>query len=119
MNISEKMVSLALQGLEDKKAEDITIIDISQVSSMADYFVIASGNNKSQIQTMTDSVSDKLGRAGYYTKFKEGYDNANWILLDYQDIIVHIFDQENRNFYNLERIWSDGKKVDTTNFQYE
>lgn len=117
MSIEKRMVELALQGLEDKKGENIKIIDISQVSSLADYFIIASGNNKSQIQTMCDSVSEKLGREGYHTKFKEGYDSANWILLDYQDIIVHIFDQESRSFYDLERIWSDGRLKNLEDFK--
>lgn len=103
---------LAVESLEDKKAEDITVIDISQVSVIADYFIIAGGNNKSQIQALSDAVDEKLGRAGLPLKQIEGYNNANWILLDFGDIIVHIFDRENRLFYDLERIWRDGKKIE-------
>ena len=107
-NIKE-MALLAVDALEDKKGEDITVIDISEVSVIADCFIIAGGSNKSQIQAMSDSVEEKLGRAGMPLKQSEGYGSANWILLDFGDIIVHIFDNENRLFYDLERIWSDGR----------
>lgn len=106
------MAKEAILALEDKKAEDIRIIDISQVSVIADYFIIANGNNVSQIQAMADEVEEKLYKAGYPLKQKEGYRNANWVLMDFGDIIVHIFDKENRLFYDLERIWRDGSIVD-------
>ena len=111
-NKTNDFAVLAVEALEDKKAEDITIIDISEVSVIADYFIIAGGNNKSQIQALSDAVDEKLGRAGLPLKQIEGYNNANWILLDFGDIIVHIFDKENRLFYDLERIWCDGKKIE-------
>ena len=110
----KEMALLAVQALEDKKAEDVCVIDISEVSIVADYFIIAGGNNKSQIQALSDTVEEKLGKAGYPLKQIEGYQNANWVLLDFGDIIIHIFDRENRLFYDLERIWQDGKKVDLT-----
>ena len=113
---SKEMTRLAITALEDKKAEDISIIDISEVSVLADYFLIASGSNRSQIQALTDSVEEKLGRAGYSQKQIEGYATANWILMDYGDIIVHIFDRENRLFYDLERIWRDGKRIAREDF---
>ena len=111
-NKTKEFAVLAVEALEDKKAEDIAIIDISEVSVIADYFIIAGGNNKSQIQALSDVVDEKLGRAGLPLKQIEGYNNANWILLDFGDIIVHIFDRENRLFYDLERIWCDGKKIE-------
>jgi len=107
----KEMARMAIEALEDKKAEDIRVIDISQVSVIADYFIIANGRNKSQIQALSDSVEEKLGRAGYPMKQKEGWHNANWVLLDFRDIIVHIFDKENRLFYDLERIWRDGSVI--------
>jgi len=107
----KKMAGMAIEALEEKKAEDIRVIDISNVSVIADYFIIANGSNKNQIQTLSDSVEEKLGRAGYPMKQKEGYGSANWVLLDFGDIIVHIFDKENRLFYDLERIWRDGKMI--------
>ena len=111
MEESKKMARLAVDALEDKKAEDITILDISEVSVLADYFIIAGGSNRNQVQSMADSAEDALGRAGYEPKQIEGYQSANWILLDYKDIIIHIFDRENRMFYDLERIWRDGKQI--------
>ena len=111
---AKEMAKLAIGALEDKKAEEIKVIDISDVSTIADYFIIASGKNRSQIQAMCDHVEETLGRAGIEKKQTEGYQNANWILMDYGDIIVHIFDAENRLFYDLERIWRDGKEMDTS-----
>lgn len=116
-NKVKDMAALAIEALEDKKAEDIRVIDISQVSVIADYFIIANGTNKSQIQTLSDTVEEKLGKAGYFMKQKEGFRSANWVLLDFGDIIVHIFDKENRLFYDLERIWRDGKVVDAEAFR--
>lgn len=112
MNKSVEMAKIAIAALEDKKAEDIKVIDISEVSVIADYFIIAGGTNSSQIQALSNNVEEKLGRAGYPAKQVEGYETANWILMDFQDVIVHIFDKENRLIYDLERIWRDGKKVD-------
>ncbi|MCH5254244.1 MAG: ribosome silencing factor [Lachnospiraceae bacterium] len=112
---SKEMTKLAINALEDKKAEDIKVIDISHISTIADYFIIANGTNKSQIQTMTDNVAEVLGKAGHPEKHIEGYQNANWILMDFQDIIVHIFDKENRLFYDLERIWRDGVEIPVEN----
>lgn len=113
MDKSKDMVKIAIEALEDKKAEDIKVIDICEVSVLADYFLIAGGNNSSQIQALCNNVEEKLGRAGVHCKHIEGYDTANWILMDFGDIIVHIFDKENRLLYDLERIWRDGKLVDT------
>lgn len=110
-NIKE-LAAMAIAALEDKKAEDIRMIDISDVSVLADYFIIANGSNRSQIQALSDAVEERLGKAGYPVKQMEGYDNANWVLLDFGDIMIHIFDRENRLFYDLERIWRDGKIVD-------
>ena len=106
---SKEMARLAYQAMEDKKARDIRIIDISKISVLADYFLIASGSNKNQVQAMVDNVQEELHKAGFVPKQVEGYNSANWILLDYGDIIIHVFDEENRLFYDLERIWRDGK----------
>lgn len=109
---SKDMVKLAVSALEEKKGEDIKVIDITEVSVLADYFIIASGTNKNQVQALVDNVEETLGRAGYEAKQIEGYQTANWILMDFKDIIVHVFDSENRLFYDLERIWRDGKLID-------
>lgn len=112
MKTAKELVKIAIDALEDKKAEEIHIIDISEISTLADYFIIASGTNRSQIQALADNVEEALGKAGLPLKQTEGYDAANWILMDYRDIIVHIFDKENRLFYDLDRIWRDGKLID-------
>lgn len=109
---SNEIAKLAIAALEDKKAEDIKVIDISEVSVIADYFIIANGTNRNQIQTLSDNVEEKLGKAGVELKQVEGYDSANWVLLDFRDVIIHIFDKDNRLFYDLERIWRDGKMID-------
>ena len=104
--------ALAIEALEEKKAEDIRVIDISTVSVLGDYFIIANGTNRSQIQALADNVQEKLAKAGYLCKQTEGYQTASWVLLDFGDIIVHIFDAQNRRLYDLERIWRDGRQVD-------
>lgn len=111
MKTIKELTGLVIETLEDKKAEDIHVIDITEVSTLADYFVIANGTNRSQIQALADHVQEMLGKEGLVLKQMEGYNNANWILMDYQDIIIHIFDKENRLFYDLDRIWRDGKIV--------
>lgn len=110
---SREMAKMALAALEDKKAEDIKVIDIQEVSVVADYFVIASGNNQNQVQAMVDHVEETLGRVGFECRQIEGYRSGGWILMDYGDIIVHAFSREDRLFYDLERIWRDGKLLET------
>lgn len=108
---SKELAKLAVKALDDKKGEDITVIDISEVSVLADYFIIAGGSNRSQIQAMADNVDEMIGKNGGSLRQIEGYDTGNWVLLDFGDVIVHIFDRENRLFYDLERIWRDGKVI--------
>ena len=117
MNNSKEMTSLAIKALEDKKGNDIQVIDIREVSVIADYFIIASGSNQNQVQALADNVEETLGRAGYEPRQTEGYGTATWILMDYNDIIVHIFSEEDRLFYDLERIWRDGKTVNIEEFK--
>ena len=114
MNRGKEMSRLACKALEDKKAVDIKVIDIEKVSILADYFIIASGTNRNQVQAMADNAEEILGRSGYEPRQIEGYQNANWILMDYGDLVIHIFDEENRLFYDLERIWRDGQSLSIT-----
>ena len=109
---SKEMVKVMVAALQDKKAEDIRIIDISNVSVIADYFVIANGNNPNQIQAMVDNVEEQVYKSGFDDPKVEGYNSASWILLDYHDVILHVFSEEDRAFYNIERIWRDGKEID-------
>ena len=113
------IVKAAVAALEDKKAEDVTVIDITGVSSIADYFIIANGSNQNQLTAMQDAVDEALYKAGLHAKQIEGNNQSTWILMDYQDIIVHVFDRENRLFYDIERIWRDGKSIDLEAFQAE
>lgn len=112
MEQAREMARIAYSALDEKKGEDIKIIDISGVSIVADYFIIANGNNESQVRALVDNVEEQLHKAGFELKQREGYGTGSWVLLDFSDIIVHIFDKENRLFYNLERIWRDGKEIE-------
>ena len=110
---TEKMMAqIACKAIDDKKGQDIKIIDIQSVSVLADYFIIADGSNPNQVQAMADNVEEELFKAGFEARQVEGYNTANWILMDYNDIIVHIFSREDRLFYDLERIWRDGKVIE-------
>lgn len=109
---SRQLAKTAVSALEDKKALDVRVIDISEVSVLADYFVIAAGNNTHQIQAMADEVEEKMGQSGCAARQVEGYNKAGWVLLDFGDVIVHIFSREDRLMYDLERIWRDGKTID-------
>ena len=102
MNQSKEMVKLAVEALEEKKGEDVKIIDIEGVSVIADYFVLASASNANQTQALVDNVEEK-----------EGSMSSTWVLMDYGDVIVHVFSKEDRLFYDLERIWRDGKIVES------
>ena len=114
---TEKMMAqIACKAIDDKKGQDIKIIDIHNVSVIADYFVIASGTNSNQVQAIVDNVEEQLGRAGFEAKQIEGNRNSSWILMDYGDVIGHVFDEENRLFYDLERIWRDGKVLEMDAF---
>ena len=111
MNQSKEMARIAWNALSDKKGEDIKIIDITGISVLADYFIIANGNSDSQVNALVDNVEEELHKAGYPLRQREGQASGSWVLLDFGDIIVHVFDKENRLFYDLERIWKDGKDI--------
>ena len=115
MKQSKKMAKLAYQALDEKLGEDIKVIDISGISVLADYFIIANGNNDSQVRALVENVEYVLSKEGFEPKQREGYGLGNWVLLDFGNIIVHVFDKENRLFYDLERIWRDGKSIDVDN----
>ena len=105
------MARIAYHALSDKKGEDIKVIDITSISVLADYFIIANGNSDSQVNALVDNVEEELHKAGYSLRQREGQASGSWVLLDFGDIIVHVFDKENRLFYDLERIWKDGKDI--------
>lgn len=108
---SKEMVRIAYDALDEKIGQDIEILKIDEISVIADYLLIASGRNQNQLNAMIDLVEEKMGQAGYTSKRIEGNKNSSWVLMDYGDIIVHVFSEEDRLFYDLEHIWRDGKKV--------
>jgi ribosome-associated protein len=111
VNTSKNIAKLAYEALDEKKAEDITVLEIGDISIIADYFIIANGTNSSQVQALVDNVQEVLAKSGHHPKRIEGVRSTNWILLDYGDVVVHVFSKEDRLFYDLERIWRDGKTV--------
>ena len=108
---SAEYCKIAVAALEDRKAEDVKIIDIREISPIADFFIIADGTNQNQIQAMRDAVDEALYKAGLKVKQIEGNQNSTWILMDYGDVIIHIFSREDRLFYDFERVWRDGKEI--------
>lgn len=114
-SISTEMANKAVERLKDKKAVDIKLLDIHELSTIADYFIIATGNSTTQVQAMSDELEEKMELAGYKMHHKEGFRNGRWILLDFGHIIIHLFHDEERKFYNLERLWVDAKSVHVEN----
>lgn len=104
---------VAYKAIDDKMGVDIKVLDISEISPIADYFVIASATNSSQLRALAESVEEELHKKCNMQKTHcEGVQTKSWILLDFNHIIVHLFNQEDREFYNLERIWADAKEID-------
>ena len=108
---AKEMVKIAYDALDEKLGEDIEILKIDEISVIADYLIIASGRNQNQLNAMIDLVDEKMSMAGFRSKRIEGNKNSSWVLMDYGDVIIHVFSKEDRLFYDLERIWKDGKKV--------
>lgn len=114
---SETIIKLVIEALHEKKAQDVKAIDISELTTIAEYFIVCSGTSTTHIKTLADHVEDKLGERNARCLRREGYNSARWILMDYGDIVVHIFLEEDREFYGLERLWQDGKPVSVDGFQ--
>ena len=108
----EQMTKIVYDAIDDKLGQDISIINIGKVSSLCDYFVIATAGSTRQVKAIADNVQDALTEHGIEPRSKEGYESQTWILLDYGDVMVHVFDEENRGFYNLEKLWRDVPRLD-------
>lgn len=108
---SRKLAGIVVNALLDKLAEDVRVVEIDEISPLADYFVFASGRNLNHTDALREAVEEKAAKAGFEPDHIEGHRNANWTLLDYKGIVVHIFDEEARQFYDLDRIWKDGKEI--------
>ena len=104
-------IKTAWKALDDKFGTDIVVLDIRNISTVADCFIIASGGNPSQIRAMADEAAERLEKLGLRLHHTEGMRAMNWVLMDFGTIVIHIFDKENRGFYNLERIWRDGAVI--------
>ena len=111
----KEMAILAAKALSDKKGSEIKLMEVAELTTLADYFVICSGTSNTQINALCDSVEKTLDQVGEQVRHREGYREGTWVLLDYGCLVVHVFSQEAREFYSLERLWQDGKEVDLGN----
>lgn len=109
---SAQMAQVAALTADEKKGKEVRILDIRSISSVADYFVICSGTNPTHVRALADTVEEKLSSCGLALHHMEGYQNGRWILLDFGDVVVHVMHEEERGFYNLERLWGDARVVD-------
>ncbi|MDR0267943.1 ribosome silencing factor [Paenibacillus sp.] len=110
---SEQLLNLAVEAAEDKKAMNVVALDLKGVSLIADYFVICHGNSDTQVQSITTEIRKRVHEAGSEVRGIEGMNSARWVLIDLGDVIVHVFHRDERDYYNIERLWSDAKVVET------
>jgi len=106
------LLQVVYKALDDKHAEDIVVLNMQNISLLADYFIICHGNSDRQIQAIAREVKEKAEENGFTVKRMEGYDAARWVLIDLEDVVVHIFNKDERQFYNLERLWGDAPQIE-------
>ncbi len=106
-----RMLNLAVAAVEDKKAHSVVTLNLQGISVICDYFLICSGNSKTQVQAIADNTVDKLRDEGFRLLRSEGLKEGRWVLLDFGDVVVHVFQDEERDYYNLERLWADAAVV--------
>jgi len=114
--IDEKLL-LIVNACNDKKGFDIKVLDLRELTTITDYFVIVSGNSTTQVTAIADEIEKKMEEAGHPTIGREGYREAKWILLDYGSIVVHVFHKDDREFYSLEKVWADSRELTLENMQ--
>lgn len=115
VEVKERAVQI-VTSLDKHKAEDIRVLEVGDLTSLADYFIIASATSSTHVRSLSDYVEEELGRQGIRPLRVEGYSTSNWVLMDYGSVVVHLFQREARAFYDLERLWKDGKQLETADF---
>lgn len=111
----QKIVNIAYNAAESKKARDIIVLNIGEISTLCDYFLICSGGSTPQVKAIAEEIEKKLSEQQIMPLRREGFTQGDWILLDYGDVVVHVFKDEERDFYNLERLWGDAEVVNIVN----
>jgi len=112
----ENILKIAVKAIDSKLGENIKVIKIDELTIIADYFIIANGSSNTQVKAIADEVEFKLSEAGLEPHRTEGYQGASWIVLDYADVVIHVFHKETRDFYDLERLWQDGTEIPASDF---
>ena len=112
MMTPKEVAAIAAKALDNRKGVDISLLEITDVTTLADYFLICTGTSNTHVKSLCDAVEEALDQAGEPAIRREGHRSGTWVLLDYGCLVVHVFTEETRQFYDLERLWSDAKKVD-------
>lgn len=112
----DQMLRIIINALDSKKAEGIRAIKITDLTILSDYFVIANGTSTAHTKTLAEEVENQFSKIGIEPNKTEGYNGSNWVVLDYDDIVVHVFNKETRDYYQLERLWSDGESIDVEKY---
>ena len=112
---SKELAEIVVEHIQEKKGYDIKILDLTGLSAMSDYFIICSADAGVQVKAIADEVDKKLRKDGIKCYHREGYNSLNWVLLDYFDVVLHVFRKEAREFYNLEKLWGDAKITEIEN----
>jgi len=107
----DESISIIVKACTDKKGTDIKVLDLRNLTTVTDYFVIVSGNSTTQVIAIADEIEEKMNLANYELLGKEGYKEGTWVLLDYGNVVVHVFRKAERDFYNLERVWADSREL--------
>ena len=109
---AEEKTAISMQAAADKKAMDVIVLDMREASSITDYFLLCAGGSERQVQAIADAIDEQMSRHGVASLGVEGYREARWILMDYGDVVVHVFSPDTREFYDLERLWSNAPQVE-------
>ncbi len=113
----ENMIKTVVKAMENRKAVNVRVLHIEKLTTVADYFIICNGASSTQIKAIADEVEFKLEESGIVVSHREGYSSGNWILLDYDSVVVHIFHPTARDYYNLEKLWADAEEIDLAQFE--